>query len=84
MFAMNRLFFRNGSILLAIVVFLAGCAAGGSHFRRAVSASDTFENHRLVPEYSYYYSGHPSKPVAVIGLKRSQTGLLFLETGEPG
>ena len=69
MMAMKRLFLSKGLFFISSVIFLAGCVAGSAHFKRTVSASNSFENHQLMPAYNYYYSGHSAKPVAVIGLK---------------
>ncbi len=69
MFTIKRIFFLKGLFLVSSMIFLAGCMAGSAHFKRAVSASESFENYQLMPAYTYYYSGHSAKPVAIIGMK---------------
>lgn len=55
--------------IVALSVIAVGCASGGSHFKRAVSVADTFEQYELIPGYQYYISGGEYKPVAIVALR---------------
>jgi hypothetical protein len=67
----NKSFFSyKGLIFIFMMIFLVSCAASSAHFRRMVSASQDFETYHLLPDHQYYYSGHPSKPVAIIALEK--------------
>ena len=71
----RNMFTKKNSIAKAIVVitlavvFLMGRAAGTSHFMRRNSASSLFTSYQMLPGYSYYISGHPFKPTAIVGLQ---------------
>jgi hypothetical protein len=64
------------SYTVAILVFistaltLAGCGTGKVHFRRMVSASELFEQHRVLPGHQYYYFGRPHAPLAVVAIQQ--------------
>jgi hypothetical protein len=54
---------------VAVLVISAACASGGSHFKRAVSVADAFEQYKLIPDYQYYISGRDDKPIAIVALR---------------
>jgi hypothetical protein len=47
-----------------------GCSTSSSGFRRSHDVTAMFENHRILPDYRYYYSGNDYKPTAVVGIHK--------------
>lgn len=61
------------SFLLA-AIFLSACAPGryGS-FEPNRDVNDSFNNHEVLPDYQYYYTGPQSRPNALLGVRKEYT-----------
>ncbi len=60
-------------LMIFAVLLWMGCSASTSSFRRSNTVTDTFENHRILPDYRYYFSGNDYKPTAVVGIHKDYT-----------
>ena len=65
----KTIFTGLASILILLVIVLNGCSSGPAHFRRMVSASETFERYNVLPGHQYYYFGRPHAPLAVVAIQ---------------
>lgn len=73
MFGFKKTNIRRLGMIAAALILVAGCAIGGSHFKRLLSVSDSFEQYQLIPGYQYFISGSDYKPVAIVGLANGYT-----------
>ena len=60
---------HTGLAAIILAALVTGCAIGPLHFKRAVSAAETFEAYQVLPDHQYYYSGRWHKPWAIIALQ---------------
>jgi hypothetical protein len=57
------------SSIIAATITLSGCVAGPIHFQRKVSASEPFEQPRVLTGHQYHAFGHPQKPLALVAIQ---------------
>ena len=58
-----------GLFLFLLVVASSGCSSGPAHFKRRVSASDTFEQFNVLSHHQYYYFGRPDALLAMVAIE---------------
>jgi hypothetical protein len=67
---MAKYFFAGAAAaLIAVTTTLSGCATGPVHFQRKVSASEPFEQPRVLTGHQYFAFGHPQKPLALVAIQ---------------
>jgi len=62
----GRLLQAGAGIL--ILILMGGCMAGYGNFNQDSEVMEAFKNHRVPPDYRYYYYHSGSEPIAVIGV----------------
>jgi hypothetical protein len=65
----NYFFAGATAALIAVTTILSGCATGPVHFQRKLSASEPFEQPRVLTGHQYYAFGHPQKPLALVAIQ---------------
>ena len=65
----KTIFAGAGMLMVSLAMIVSGCNSGPAHFRRMVSASETFEQFRIVPGHQYYYFGLPHSPSAMVAIQ---------------
>jgi hypothetical protein len=65
----NYFFAGATAALIAVTTILSGCAIGPVHFQRKLSASEPFEQPRVLTGHQYYAFGHPQKPLALVAIQ---------------
>ena len=58
-----------GVLIFSLMMIIGGCSSGPAHFKRMVSASDSFEQFQILPGHQYYYYGRPNAPLAMVAIK---------------
>ena len=58
------------TVLAALASFsCAGYFENYGKFRKSMEVMETFESHKVLPDYKYYYTGSDSQPDAIIGIR---------------
>jgi hypothetical protein len=57
------------SSLIAATTTLSGCVTGPIHFQRKVSASEPFEQARVLNGHQYHAFGRPHAPLALVAIQ---------------
>jgi hypothetical protein len=57
------------SSFIAVTTILSGCATGPIHFQRKQSATEPFEQPRVLAGHQYHAFGHPQKPLALVAIQ---------------
>jgi hypothetical protein len=60
-------------LLIFILISFSGCASSYGSLKQSTEITDLFENHVVLADHTYYYSGFLSIPYAIVAIDNQYT-----------